>query len=79
MTTYAYLGPEGTFTQMALDAWSPARGAEQRPCGSVDQALALLRAGEVDGAMVPIENSVEGGVSATLDALASGDPLVVVA
>ena len=79
MTTYAYLGPEGTFTQMALDAWAPARGAEQRPCGSVDQALTLLRAGEVDGAMVPIENSVEGGVSATLDALASGDPLVVVA
>ena len=29
--------------------------------------------------MVPIENSVEGGVSATLDALASGEPLVVVA
>lgn len=79
MTTYAYLGPEGTFTQMALDAWAPAAGAEQRPCGSVDQALGLLRAGEVDGAMVPIENSVEGGVSATLDALASGDPLVVVA
>ncbi len=77
--TYAYLGPEGTFTQMALDAWTPAAGARRRPCGSVDAALALLRAGEVDGAMVPIENSVEGGVSATLDALASGDPLVVVA
>ena len=28
--------------------------------------------------MVPIENSVEGGVSATLDALATGDPLVVI-
>ncbi len=79
MTTYAYLGPEGTFTQMALDAWEPAAGAEHRPCGSVDAALALLRAGEVDGAMVPIENSVEGGVSATLDALSSGEPLVVVA
>ena len=79
MTTYAYLGPEGTFTQMALDAWEPASGAEHRPCGSVDAALALLRAGEVDGAMVPIENSVEGGVSATLDALSSGEPLVVVA
>ena len=48
------------------------------PCGSVDAALAALRAGEVDGAMVPIENSVEGGVTATLDALASGDPLVVI-
>ncbi|QGN58593.1 prephenate dehydratase [Nostocoides sp. HKS02] len=79
MTTYAYLGPAGTFTQMALDAWAPAAGAEHRPCGSVDAALALLRSGEVDGAMVPIENSVEGGVSATLDALSSGDPLVVVA
>jgi prephenate dehydratase len=63
---------------MALDAWGPAEGADHRPAGSVDAALALLRSGEVDGAMVPIENSVEGGVSATLDALASGDPLVVV-
>src|SRR4051794_14818321 len=77
--SYAYLGPEGTFTQMALGAWAPSAGAQHRPCGSVDAALALLRAGDVDGAMVPIENSVEGGVSATLDALASGDPLVVVA
>ena len=35
--------------------------------------------GRLDAVMVPIENSVEGGVSATLDALSSGDPLVVVA
>jgi len=51
---------------------------ERIPFGSVDAALAALRAGDLDAAMVPIENSVEGGVSATLDALASGDPLVVV-
>jgi prephenate dehydratase len=78
VTRYAYLGPEGTFTSMALDAWQPAAGAERTAHGSVDAALAALRSGEVDGAMVPIENSVEGGVSATLDALASGEPLVVV-
>lgn len=78
MTRYAYLGPEGTFTQMALRAWGPAEGQEHLACGSVDQALGRLRAGEVDAAVVPIENSVEGGVSATLDALAGGDPLVVV-
>ena len=48
------------------------------PLPSVEAALNALRAGDVDAAMVPIENSVEGGVSATLDALASGDPLVVV-
>src|SRR5450759_2989959 len=50
---------------------------ERIPFASVDAALAALRAGDLDAAMVPIENSVEGGVSATLDALASGDPLVV--
>ena len=75
---FGYLGPRGTFTQMALDAWSGALGREQVPYTSVDAALAALRVGEVDAAMVPIENSVEGGVSATLDALATGEPLVVV-
>ena len=74
---YGYLGPEGTFTQMALDAWGPARGGSHQPFGSVDAALGALRSGDIEAAMVPIENSVEGGVSATLDALASGDPLVV--
>ena len=75
---FGYLGPRGTFTQMALDAWDAAEGREHLPFGSVDAALSALRAGEIDAAMVPIENSVEGGVSATLDALATGEPLVVV-
>lgn len=78
MTRYAYLGPEGTFTQQALLSWVAGTEHEQVPLGSVDVALDALRAGDVDAAVVPIENSVEGGVSATLDALASGDPLVVV-
>ncbi|KRE38990.1 prephenate dehydratase [Janibacter sp. Soil728] len=78
MTRYAYLGPEGTFTQQALLSWVADSNHEQVPLGSVDAALDALRAGDVDAAVVPIENSVEGGVSATLDALASGDPLVVV-
>lgn len=75
---FGYLGPRGTFTQMALDAWDGARDREQVPFGSVDAALDALRRGEIDAAMVPIENSVEGGVSATLDALATGDPLIVI-
>ncbi|HEY8620923.1 MAG TPA: prephenate dehydratase [Dermatophilaceae bacterium] len=78
---YGFLGPTGTFTEMALRQCFPVTEAgdiERIPFGSVDAALAALRAGDLDAAMVPIENSVEGGVSATLDALASGDPLVVV-
>ena len=77
-TRYGYLGPEGTFTQMALLSWAASHEGEQVPFGSVDSALDALRRSEIDAAMVPIENSVEGGVSATLDALASGDPLVVI-
>jgi prephenate dehydratase len=73
-----FLGPRGTFTQMALTAWAGERAVDQVPCASVDQALAALRSGGLDGAMVPIENSVEGGVSATLDALASGESLTIV-
>ena len=77
---YGYLGPTGTFTEMALlQCAQVAADADRIPFVSVDAALAALRAGDLDAAMVPIENSVEGGVSATLDALASGEPLVVVA
>ena len=81
-TRYGFLGPTGTFTEMALRQCpqvADVADAERIPFASVDAALAALRAGDLDAAMVPIENSVEGGVSATLDALASGDPLVVVA
>jgi prephenate dehydratase len=80
-TRYGFLGPTGTFTEMALRQCSQmveSDDAESIAFASVDAALAALRAGDLDAAMVPIENSVEGGVSATLDALASGDPLVVV-
>ena len=50
---------------MALDAWAPAAGAGARAAAARSTAaLDALRAGEVDAAMVPIENSVEGGVSA---------------
>ncbi|NNG38221.1 prephenate dehydratase [Flexivirga sp. ID2601S] len=75
---YGYLGPDGTFTQAALLAWEPAATAEQVACPSVDLALAAVRSGELDAAMVPIENSVEGGVTATLDALSVGEPLQVI-
>lgn len=72
----AYLGPEGTFSEAALRAWSP--DAEAVPTLDVPSALDLVRQGEVDNAVVPIENSVEGGVNATLDALAHGSPLMIV-
>lgn len=69
-----YLGPAGTFTHQALLTIT---SAEAYPYDTVRAALEGVRSGEVDGALVPIENSVEGGVSATLDYLASGHRLVI--
>lgn len=75
---YAFLGPSGTFTESALRRVA-APDDVAVPLTDVAGALAAVRTGEADRAVVPIENSVEGGVSATLDALSTGEPLVVVA
>lgn len=74
---YAYFGPAGTFTEQALRSLPQAVGAEHVPCTTVSIALDKVRSGEVLGAVVPIENSVEGSVSVTLDELASGEPLLI--
>jgi prephenate dehydratase len=74
---YAYLGPEGTFTEMALRLMVSPSEAEFVPVVDVPTALGAVRAGEVDYAVVAIENTVEGGVTATLDTLAEGSPLVI--
>ena len=74
---YAYLGPEGTFTEQALRSLPAARKAELVPCTTVTLALDAVRDGDADGAVVPIENSVEGSVPVTLDELATGEPLMI--
>ena len=74
---YAYLGPEGTFAEAALRTLPAAAKADLQPQVSVTAALDAVRRGEADHALVPIENSVEGSVSATLDELAVGDLLMV--
>src|SRR3954452_15078663 len=74
---YAYLGPEGTFAHAALRTIPAAAKGDLQPQPSVTAALDAVRRGEADHALVPIENSVEGSVAATLDELAAGDPLIV--
>lgn len=76
--TYAFLGPEGTFTEAALLQVPGALQAARTPASNVNAALDRVREGRADAAMVPIENSVEGGVTATLDAIASGPELRII-
>jgi prephenate dehydratase len=71
---YAYLGPEGTYTEAALKALPPGpEPVEPVPCPTVQAALAAVRDGSVSRAVVPMESSVEGIVTATVDDLAAGD------
>lgn len=67
---YSYLGPVGTFTWLALTQVPEAQGAEWRSVNNVGEALDDVTSGRSVAAMIAIENSVEGGVSATQDALA---------
>ncbi|MDP5184840.1 prephenate dehydratase [Blastococcus sp. BMG 814] len=74
---FAYLGPEGTFAEAALSRAIATAGGRRDPQPSVAAALAAVRSGDADAALVPLENSVEGSVPATMDGLADGDPLVI--
>jgi prephenate dehydratase len=73
----AYFGPRGTFTEQAARALAPED--ELIPAETIPAALAAVRKAEADAACVPVENSVEGAVTPTLDGLAEDEPLVAVA
>jgi prephenate dehydratase len=70
---YAYLGPVGTFTELALAQVAAAKGQFWLPVSHVQEAIDLVISKRAHRAIVPVENSIEGGVSATLDALAATD------
>ncbi|MDR3202022.1 MAG: prephenate dehydratase [Bifidobacteriaceae bacterium] len=74
---FAYLGPAGTFTETALRQVVSPDEVDYLPQIDVVSAMEAVRSGDADYAVVAIENSVEGGVTAVLDTLATGEPLVI--
>ncbi len=73
----AYLGPEGTNSHEAL--LGTALGSEELlPLTSNHDVVVAVQDGRADRALAPLENSVEGGVNATLDALTFDAPEVVI-
>ncbi|WP_035305718.1 prephenate dehydratase [Actinokineospora inagensis] len=75
MPTTAYFGPRGTFTEQAAKALAP--GSDFVPLPTIPAAVGAVRSGDAQLACVPIENSVEGAVSAAMDTLAADAPPVV--
>ena len=74
----AYLGPAGTFTETAARLVT---GADDdvglAPCGDIGEVLRTVEGGRAGRGVVPIENTLEGSVTATLDALAFDTDLLI--
>ena len=74
--TIAYLGPPGTYSEAAAIAYTTAQAQRSGeaplplcPYPSIAQAIRAADLGEVDWAIVPVENSIQGSVAATLDGM----------
>ena len=75
VTSIAHLGPPGTYSELAAlayaDWYSGAKGKKSLLCPYPTIALAMRSVvrGEAELAVVPVENSIQGGVAITLDQL----------
>ncbi len=83
----AYLGPEGSYSHLAAKAFLQTEGRKEAAPNSWDECipfrnfpevLAAVSFGRVDGAAIPIENSLQGGVSQNLDLLQDTESLYAV-
>ena len=72
-----YFGPAGTFTEQALLTQRDLAALEHVPYRTVPDVLDAVQSGEVDLGFVPIENSIEGTVNFTQDALVFDHELLI--
>ncbi len=72
-----YLGPAGTYTEQALLSQADLATAELIPFRTVPDVLDAVESGEIDLGFVPIENSIEGTVNFTQDALVFDHDLLI--
>ena len=77
MARIAFLGPTGTFTEEALLTQPDLADEERTPLKTVPEVITAVDEGEHTRGVVPIENSIEGSVSVTLDTLAFDTDLLI--
>lgn len=70
MSSIAYLGPAGTFSEEAAIAYAAAQpGARLVPLSSIPAVVTAIETGAATVGVLPIENLLEGSVTFTLDLL----------
>lgn len=75
-TRVAYLGPAGTFSELATFGYFGS-SIVRVPCANIDEVFRSTSAGAADFGVVPVENSTEGVVARSLDVLLT-TPLLIV-
>ena len=74
-TRVAYLGPAGTFSELAALGFFGS-SIVRVPCPSIDEVFRATSAGAADFGVVPVENSTEGVIARSLDLFLSS-PLMI--
>jgi prephenate dehydratase len=77
MSRIGFLGPAGTFSEQAMLTQKDLAELELVDYSTIPDVLAATESGEVDLGFVPLENSIEGTVSAVLDILALETNLLI--
>ena len=77
MSRVGFLGPHGTFAEEALLSQPDLAAGTAVPFRDVPHVITAVERGDVDLGVVPIENSIEGSVTVTLDTLAFDTELLV--
>jgi prephenate dehydratase len=78
VTSVAFFGPSGTFTEEALLTQADLARLALEPRGSIEDVLEAVATGVVDLGFVPIENGIEGTVNATMDGLIFDHDLFII-
>lgn len=73
-----FLGPQGTFSHEAAEIYTKGKSYAAKEYLSIKDVLNSVKNGEVDEAIVPIENSLEGAVNVTLDVLAGENEFYII-
>jgi prephenate dehydratase len=72
-----YLGPRGTFSEEAALLYNQAHGMELLEYPTIAAVITAVLSGSLDEGLVPLENTLEGGIAATLDYLARQEGIYI--
>lgn len=78
METIGYLGPEGTYSEKAAKNYAGSLNVILKPCPTVDSIFEAIQLGNVNKAILPLENSCEGTIVRVLDLLARHESLEII-